>query len=63
MYGKSNMETFITICKQIVSGSLMYNTGYTKLVLCDKLESWGREGGGRGVQDGRDTCIPMADSY
>ena len=33
----------------------MYNMGYTKLVLCDSLEGWGGEGGGRGIRDGRDT--------
>ena len=32
-------------------------------VLWDNLEGQGGEGGGRGVQDGADTCIPMADSY
>ena len=24
---------------------------------------WDREGGGRGVQEGRDVCIPNADSH
>ena len=31
-------------------------------VLCDNLEGWGGEGGGWGVQEGRDPCVPMADS-
>ena len=30
-----------------------------KPVLCDNLEGL-REGGGKGVQNGRDTCIPIA---
>ena len=30
-------------------------------VHCDPLEGWGGEGGARGVQEGGDTCIPMAD--
>ena len=34
------------------SASLMYEAGHSKPVLCDSLEGWGREGGGRGIQDG-----------
>ena len=41
----------------------MHKAGYSKLVLCDNLERYAEEGGGRGVQDGGDTWIPMADSY
>ena len=41
----------------------MYDAGHPKTVLCDKLEGWGGEGGGRGVQDGGDKCMPMANSY
>ena len=33
-----------------------------KLGLCDNLEGWAGEGGGKEVQDGGDICIPMADS-
>ena len=40
----------------------MYVAGNPKLVLCDNLEVWDVEGGGGGVQNGGDTCIPMADS-
>ena len=43
------------------SGSLMYDAGNPKLVLCDNLEVWSVEGGGGGVKNGGDTCIPMAD--
>ena len=43
--------------KQIASGSLMYDEGNPKLVLCDNLEGWGREGGGSGDQEGGDTYI------
>ena len=38
----------------------MYDTGNPKPVLCDNLERWDGEGGGRGVQEGGDTCMPMA---
>ena len=31
-------------------------------MLCDNIERWDGVGGGREVQEGRDTCIPMADS-
>ena len=42
--------------------SLMYDTGHPKLVLCDNLEGWGGEGGGREIQEGGVTYMPMADS-
>ena len=35
---------------------------HPKLVFCDKLEGWGEEGGGKGVQEEGDTCTPMTDS-
>ena len=41
----------------------MCNAGHPKPVLCDNLEGWGGERGGRGLRDRGDTCIPMADSY
>ena len=41
----------------------MYDTGNPKLVLCDNLEEWGGEEGGREVQEGGDTGMPMANSY
>ena len=44
----------ITMCKA-ASGSLMYDAGHPKRVLCDSLKGWAGEGGGRGVQDGGDT--------
>ena len=31
-------------------------------MLSDDLEEWERVGGGRGVQEGGDICIPIADS-
>ena len=43
----------------------LYNrlyAGNPKLVLCDNLEGWGGEGGGRGIQEGGITYMPMADS-
>ena len=37
--------------------------GHPKSVLCDNQKEWGWQGHGKGVQDGRDTCIAVADSY
>ena len=41
----------------------MYDAGHPKLVLCDNLEGWGGEGGGRVVQERGDVYMPMTDSY
>ena len=46
----------------MTSASLMHEAGHSKLVLWDNPEGWGGEGSGRGIQDGGDTCAPMADS-
>ena len=40
----------------------MYDAGNPKPVLCDNLEGWDGEGGGREVPEGGDIYIPMADS-
>ena len=56
MYGKSNMETYITICK------IDSQREFSVQGLCINLERWDGEGVGREVQKGRDICIPMADS-
>ena len=44
----------------MTSVSLMHKAGRSKLVLWDNLEGQSGEGGGRGAQDGQDTCIPVA---
>ena len=46
----------------MTSVSSMYEAGHPKPVLWDSLEGWGGEGGGRGVQDGGDTCISVVNS-
>ena len=43
-------------------GNLLYDSGNPKLVLCDILEGWDGEESERGLQEGRDICIPMANS-
>ena len=63
MYGKSNMETYITICKIDSRREFAVWLRKLKQGLCINLEGWYGEGNGREVQKGRDICIPMADSF
>ena len=60
MYGKSNMETYITTCE--IDSQWDYDVWLRKLKqgLCINLEEWDGEGDGRQVQKGGDICIPMA---
>jgi hypothetical protein len=60
MFGKSNMEIYITICKTDSQGEFAAWLRKLKQGLCINLERW--EGDGREVQKGGDVCIPMADS-
>ena len=62
MNGKSNMETYITICK--IDSQREFTVGFRKLTqgLCINLEGWDGEGDGREFQKGGDICIPMADT-
>ena len=62
MYGKSNMETYITICK--IDSQREFAVWLRKLIqgLCINLEGWDGAGDEREVQKGRDICIPIADS-
>ena len=57
MYGKSNMETFITTCK--IDSQQEYAVWLSKLKqgLCIiSLEGWDGAGDGREVQKGWDIC-------
>ena len=62
MYGKSNMETYITVYK--IDSQWEFATWLRKLKqwLCINLEGCGVEGDGSEGQEGGDICIPMADS-
>ena len=62
MYGKSNMETYITICK--IDSQWKFAVWLRKLKpgLSINLEEWDGVGNGREVQKGGDICVPMADS-
>ena len=60
MYGKSNMETYITICKIYSQWEFAVWLRKLKEGLCINLEGWdGRWGE---VQKGWDICIPVTDS-
>ena len=52
MYGKSNMETYITICKIDSQRKFAVWLRKLKQVLCINLEGWNGEGDGREVQNG-----------
>ena len=62
MYGKSNMGTYITICKIDSQQKIAVWLRKLKQVLCINLEGWDGAGDGREVQKGENICIPMADS-
>ena len=63
MYGESNMETYITICKidrYLKNGEFALWLRKLKQGFCINLEEG--EGNGTEVQKGGDICIFMADS-
>ena len=62
MYGKSNMETYITIPKIHSQREFAVWLRKLKQGLCINLEGWDGEGEGREVQKEGDVCTPMADS-
>ena len=62
MYGESNTDIYITICK--IDSQREFPEWLRKLKqgLCINLEGWEGEGDGREVQEGGDICTPLADS-
>ena len=52
MCGRSNMETYITICKIESQWEFAVLLRKLKQGLCVNLEEWGGEGDGREVQKG-----------
>ena len=62
MCGKSDTETYITICN--TDGQREFAVWLRKLKqgLCVNLEGWDGEGDGRELQKGGDICVPVADS-
>ena len=57
MYGKSNMETYMTICKIDSPWEFAVRLRKLKQELCINLEGWDGEGDGREVQKGGDIYI------
>ena len=62
MYGKSNTETYIIICKIDSQWEFAVWLRKLKQGLCINLEGWGGKGDGKEVQKGGDLYRPMADS-
>ena len=62
MYGKSNMETYITICKMDSQWEFAVWLRKLKQGLCINLEGWHGEEDGREFKKGGDMYIPMSDS-
>ena len=62
IYGESNIETYITICKIDRQWESVVCLRELKQGLCINLEGWDVEGDGREVQEGGDICIAMIDS-
>ena len=60
MYGESNVETYITICKIDRQWEFAVCLRKHKQRLCINLEGWDGEGEGREVQKGGDICTPIA---
>ena len=61
MYGKSNMETYITMCKIDSQREFALWLRELKQGLCNNLEGWDAVGNGREVQKGGDICIPTGE--
>ena len=51
IWEKSTETCILPYVKQMTTASSMHEAGHSKLVLWDKPEGWGGEGGGRGIQD------------
>ena len=62
MYGKSNVETFITVCKIDSQQEFTVCLRKLKQGLCINLEGWDGEGDGREAQKVGDMGILTADS-
>ena len=62
MYGKSNMEIYITICRIDIQREFAVWLRKLKQGLSINLEGWDGAGDRREVQKGGGICIPMADS-
>ena len=62
MHGKSNMETYINICKVDSQQEFAVWLRKLKRGLCINLEGWDGVGGGREVPKGGDICTFVVNS-
>ena len=62
MFGKSNMETYITLCKIDSQQEFAVWLRTLKQGPLINLEGWDGEGDGRKFQKGEDICTSIADS-
>ena len=62
MYGKSNMEIYITVCKTDSQQEFAVWLRKLKQGFCIIPEGWDGEGDIKEFQKGGDICISMADS-
>ena len=62
MYGESNMETYITMCKIDSQREFAVWLRKLKQGLCINLEGWDGEEDEREFQKGGGICIPIDDS-
>ena len=62
MCGKSNLKTYITICKIDSQREFAVWLRKLKQGLCINLEVWDGEGDGKDFLKREDICIPMVDS-
>ena len=62
MYGKSNMEIYITVCNIDSQREFALWLRKLKQTLCVNLEGWDGEADEKQFQKGGGICIPMADS-
>ena len=62
LHRKSNMETYITICKIDSQQEFAVYPRKPKHGLCINLEGWDGAGDGRKIQKEGDICIPIAGS-
>ena len=62
MYGKSNMKTYIIVCKTDSQQEFAVWLRQLKQGLCINLEGWDGAGDGREFQKGGDICTPIVNS-
>ena len=62
MYGESNMETYIIICKIYSQWEVALQHRELNLVLCHSLEVWHGIRGESDIQEGGAVCTLTADA-